>query len=480
MPAAGRKVARPVIQLLMARTVFLASGMVVSIILARALGPVEFGIYGVVISVLTWTQLLLNGGIPGATAKLLAERPERAASIEQTARAVLISGGLSLFAAGWVAAPGLARLLGIPSAADVLRVALLDLPLMAAYFAWQGTLYGHARFSLLALGLVVHTLLKLVGIVLLAFLGLSVTGAILAQVAASAGVLVYLFAVVPPPRAMPTFELARPMLTMALPLSLYAMALQIHVNLGLWLLSAAGTADDARGFFVAALNVSRALSVVQAVVSGVVFASMSRALAQRQEATARRHLEDGARFALLLIAPAAALLSVDADRVVILLFGPGYAPAGAILRWQLVTFALLPLLDLCFMALAADGRPVYPAWLLAALIAPAVVLCLALANSHGGAGAAAAQAIVVAIATAFAALAAWRRFRTLVAPLTLLRVGSATALTALLSAQISITGPWLVAKLAALLAVWLMILVLLRELTLADLKPFTIWDRSAA
>jgi O-antigen/teichoic acid export membrane protein len=191
-------------------------------------------------------------------------------------------------------------------------------------------------------------------------------------------------------------------------------------------------------------------------------------------------LEDGARFALLLIAPAAALLSVDADRVVILLFGPGYAPAGAILRWQLVTFALLPLLDLCFMALAADGRPVYPAWLLAALIAPAVVLCLALANSHGGAGAAAAQAIVVAIATAFAALAAWRRFRTLVAPLTLLRVGSATALTALLSAQISITGPWLVAKLAALLAVWLMILVLLRELTLADLKPFTIWDRSAA
>ena len=177
-----------------------------------------------------------------------------AASIEQTARAVLISGGLALFAGGWFAAPALARLLGIPSAADVLRVALLDLPLMAAYFAWQGALYGRARFGTLALSLVVHTLLKLVGIVLLAFLGLSVTGAILAQVAASAAVLGYLFAVVPPSRAMPAFELARPMLMMALPLSLYAMALQIHVNLGLWLLSAAGTAGDALGFFVAALQ----------------------------------------------------------------------------------------------------------------------------------------------------------------------------------------------------------------------------------
>ena len=464
MPETGREIARGAVQLLMARTVFLASGLLVSVILARGLGPAEFGIYGVVISVLTWTQLLLNGGVPGATAKLFAEQPERAAAIEQRARAVLISGGLALFAEGWLAAAwdsiGSARTRGSAPGPGP----------DGAYFAGQGALYGHARFGILALSLLFHTLLKLVGVVLLAFVGLSVTGAILAQVAASSGVLGFLFSVVPPPRTLPAFEFARPMLMMALPLSLYAMVLQIQINLGLWLLSTAGTAGDARGFFVAALNVNRTLSVVQAVLSGVVFASMSRALAQREEATARR----------LLIAPAAALLSVDADRVVTLLFGPGYAPAGDISRWQLLAFTLLPLLDLCFMALAAAGRPAYPAWFLVALITPAAVLCLVLVNSHGGGGAATAQAIVVAIATALAALATWRRLRTLVAPLTLLRVGCATALTALISAQISAVGPWLVAKLAALLAVWLVMLVLLREFTLANLKPFAIWHRGAA
>ena len=127
----------------------------------------------------------------------------------------------------------------------------------------------------------------------------------------------------------------------------------------------------------------------------------------------------------------------------------------------------------------ADGRPAYLAWFLAALIAPAAGLCLALVDSHGG-GTAAAQAIVVAIGTALAALATWRRFRTLLAPLTLLRVGCATALTALASAQISVAGPWLVAKLVALFAVWGLLLVLLKELTLADLKPLAIWKRSAA
>jgi hypothetical protein len=52
--------------------------------------------------------------------------------------------------------------------------------------------------------------------------------------------------------------------------------------------------------------------------------------------------------------------------------------------------------------------------------------------------------------------------------------------TTLISAQISVAGPWLVAKLAALVAVWMLILVLLKELTLADLKLFLIRRRRAA
>ena len=42
MPETGREIARGAVQLLMARTVFLASGLVVSVILARGLGPAEF------------------------------------------------------------------------------------------------------------------------------------------------------------------------------------------------------------------------------------------------------------------------------------------------------------------------------------------------------------------------------------------------------------------------------------------------------
>ena len=357
--------------------------LAVSVILARGLGPAEFGIYGVIISVLTWTQLLLGGGVQAPRrSSSPSSRNGRLRSSRRHAPCWSRPASPSLPEAGsrrrrWRGCSG------FPSAAYVLRVALLDLPLMAAYFALQGALYGRAHFGTLALGLVVHSLLKLAGVALLAILGLSVTGAILAQVAASIGVLGFLFSVVPPPRTMPAPELARPMLMMALPLSLYAMALQIHVNLGLWLLSASDTASAAIGFFVAALTVSRTLSIVQSVLSGVVFASMSRALARRDEATARLHLKEGAFRASADCsrggAPERRCRSGGHAPV-----RRGLRPAGNILRWQLIAFAILPLLDLCFTALAADGPPAYPAWLLAALIAPAVGLCLALVDSHGG------------------------------------------------------------------------------------------------
>ena len=88
------------------------------------------------------------------------------------------------------------------------------------------------------------------------------------------------------------------------------------------------------------------------------------------------------------------------------------------------------------------------------------------------------QAIVVAIGTALAALTTWRRFRTLLAP----TYPTAGRLRDRLDgAGIRADfGRRLVAKLVALFAVWGLLLVLLKELTLADLRPLAIWKRSAA
>ena len=63
-------------QLLAGRVSFIASGYVVSVILARGLGPGLYGYYGILVSLITRIELITSAGVPGAIAKLIPEHRE--------------------------------------------------------------------------------------------------------------------------------------------------------------------------------------------------------------------------------------------------------------------------------------------------------------------------------------------------------------------------------------------------------------------
>src|SRR5262245_8357953 len=69
-------------QLLFARVFFFATAYLVSAILARKLGVIDYGVYGVVISLLLWLEILTNAGVPGATSKIIADRRHDPAEVE--------------------------------------------------------------------------------------------------------------------------------------------------------------------------------------------------------------------------------------------------------------------------------------------------------------------------------------------------------------------------------------------------------------
>ncbi|MEA1999447.1 MAG: oligosaccharide flippase family protein [Euryarchaeota archaeon] len=61
-----QSVLRGTIYLMAAQAAFVASGYAIHIGLARLLGPSEYGIYAVVISLMTMVNLILTTGIPQA------------------------------------------------------------------------------------------------------------------------------------------------------------------------------------------------------------------------------------------------------------------------------------------------------------------------------------------------------------------------------------------------------------------------------
>ena len=67
-----QNVTQGTIYLMLAQAAFVASGYAIHIGLARLLGPSEYGIYAVVIALMTMVNLILTTGIPQAMSKYVA------------------------------------------------------------------------------------------------------------------------------------------------------------------------------------------------------------------------------------------------------------------------------------------------------------------------------------------------------------------------------------------------------------------------
>jgi O-antigen/teichoic acid export membrane protein len=104
-PDVTRRVALGSIFHLSAQLVLMGCGYLVSVVLARALGPAGFGAYGVVYSFLLAVELIGRLGIPQAAGKLVAEQRDTDHAIEATGLNLSFLVYLALFAGVWLAAP---------------------------------------------------------------------------------------------------------------------------------------------------------------------------------------------------------------------------------------------------------------------------------------------------------------------------------------------------------------------------------------
>jgi stage V sporulation protein B len=470
--------ARGTIQLLVARGCFMVSGYLISVILARGLGPVDYGTYGVIMSVLLWIEMLSSAGIPGAIAKFIPQYTQQTIVVETTARTLLLLVSLCLFVLGWALTPVLAQLFGLPTSTMLFRLAILDLPFNGLYLAYQGILNGHRRFGILSVGYIAYSLTKLAGTLVLLTLGLSVAGALIVNVLATIGALVYLVIKIPPKGWVPALSFLRVMLPVSLIMGLYLAALQVVLSLDLWLLKSMWSGSgEVIGFYVAALNVAKLPVIVPSVLSPLLFASLSWALANSDVALAQRYLRAASRFVLVVLFPCCALVLVYAEPIMILLYSEVYEAGGIYLGLQIIAFGLMALLDAFFHALMAVEKHSQATKSLLTLIPLALLLNFLLIPTYGALGAAIALVLTILGGTLFAAFLTYRQFGTLISFITVVRVMIATTGMLLIGSQIPLTGLWILIKFFTLFGVYVGLLYLLRELSRQDFYPLTAWGR---
>jgi O-antigen/teichoic acid export membrane protein len=470
-----RGVTKGGVQVVLARGAFYCLAYFSILILARGLGPVQYGLYGLLISVVGWIEQVAQSTLAPAAAKMLPEGDENG-RLAGTTFVLSCSLFTALFIATWLAAPLIARALSLADGVFLLRVAALDLLVFGAYVASRGICQGHRRFLALAVSESGYAAVKALGLFALLLMGLSVVGALLVNVVATVGGLLLLL-----PRVLPVVRHwgvggARRLLPLALRFGVYMLALQTVTGLDLWMLAALTDEGNAaqRGVYVAA----RALAVVPALVlvavSEVLLPSLSKALAEGAPHLARRYLEGAVRFIWLFLAPITALVFLTGDELMTLVFSDVYAEGGAHVGLLAAGSGLFALVALFGIALNASGWSGVATLLLLAIAPLGAGFNLALVPSYGATGAGVAQVLTALVSVSAMGVAVYRRFGMFLRVRTVAVVVVATVVMATAAAPIAVSGPLLLAYYGAGLALYGALLVVLGELRADDLAA--VWD----
>jgi PST family polysaccharide transporter len=133
---------RGTILLIAAQVSFVLSGYATHIGLGRLLGPEDYGLYAVVISLMTMVNLILSTGIPQAVSKYVAHGDGNELHVKRTAQKMQLIFSLILFIFYYFFADQLAMMLNDPGMAPYLRLSSFIVPAYALQALYVGYFNG--------------------------------------------------------------------------------------------------------------------------------------------------------------------------------------------------------------------------------------------------------------------------------------------------------------------------------------------------
>jgi O-antigen/teichoic acid export membrane protein len=475
MASLTERATRGLMTLVAAQIWIMASSYVIAVLLARSLGPETYGVYGIVYSVLLSVELIGRLGLPQAVSILVAGSGGSARRVEATGFTLALLVYTAIFLAFFLAAPALAAAFNVADGTLLFRIAALDIPFYGLYFMAVHVINGRRRFAQEAVASSVYMLTKTIGILGLVAIGPSVQGALIVNAVGSIIALGLVVHLIGRESLRLTFEEAGPIIRLGIPVAVIALGTQGLISVDLWILNALGSHLDAaeKGFYVAASNIARIPNAIAFVATSVLVPSIIHALSCHDRKQAVATVERTIQFMAITLLPGCALIAIEAEEILTLIFSKDYAAGAPLLT--ILAFAQ----GLCFTVfmafsnlLVAAGRKYASAAVATAMLCLAAVVAVVGIQVWGARGAALGALVGNGIAAAIVTVLV---IRTLEPHLDLVMFGklaAATALVCLAAAAIETRGLLLLVELLVLASGFLALLVLLRVISLAHADPF--------
>ena len=460
-------------------------GYAIHCIATRWLPEAEYGRLVVTLSVLTWINTFMSIAFLQGLQKVLTEDHARLAtsiSIGRTWYALLVvvtAGGLL------VAAWPLAVYFGDHGILPLLLLAGCQIPVMGLFLLTRGHLTSLRRYGLSAM---LHTTYGLVRAAVacgLLLLGVGAVGVIVGNIAglclaglAGLWLLLHLRRLIPSVPYPPMLRRALRWSAMALPTTL---AIATLATVDLWLVKRLVPDKSQAGFYGAALTLAALPRFLAAGLYVAVFPRVSQALAEGRNALARSISTESMRVLLILFVLICSLAASSASQITSLLFSARYACAGPPLALLTIAISCDAGLRLMQVLIAAANRPGARMVLAVSLVPLAVGLHLVLIPRFGLMGAASVTLATLAVGLVVGTVLVYRFVGAAPPFASALRCVSAGVAVYILGRYWHVAGWWLLGKLFLLGILYVVLLLVLRELRSKDLLAIkrTVLPKSA-
>ncbi len=468
---------------------FVLCGYLLHFFLSRRLDPAAFGSYGVILSVLTWSESVLETGVPWAVRKFLSADPGASESIIAAGLRWQLALAVPLWAIATLAAPILTGAIRDPGLAALLRLALVDIVWMALYTLYRAVLNGRRQFALQGASMTAYAVSKLASSILLVLLGYAVAGALVGNILGSfLGWLATSWLVRRGARSLVANQAAGRehayrysglgILRFALPTVVFTLASTFLTSIGLVVVKAL-VGDGAQvGHYAAAAYLANAPNLLLVAFSWTLFPHLAACIGTGDYASASNYLRVALRYLSLVLIPGTSLVLGTSSRLITIIYPSSYAVAAPLLNSLMLSTALYSVFIVFANAILAEGRVLLAVGIPGTLVPVALTASWLFTRECGAAGAAYAAVLATLLAAFASGAYVLKRFRVQLEWASLARASVSAAVLYALSHFVPAGGLWLVACYLALGAVYLALLCLLGEFSRQDLQGA--WARLAA
>jgi stage V sporulation protein B len=461
------------IYLMLAQAMTIICGYVIHVGLGRILGPEQYGIFGVLMSLYLMNRAFLNTGVPTTISKFIAESEEDVKKIVKISfKLQLIVSTIFCFTyvifskqiAGFLKDSTLTN--------HIIFLGIMVIPLSIVPL-YNGFLQGLRKFKQQAFLRSSYPILRLIFTFFFVFLGFGILGALLGYFFSAIFVSLIGWFLLKKYKKIDAENkqekinkkgFTKKIIKFALPLTISALAISQVRNINILFLKNFLIDNSIIGFYTAALTLSNSTYIIFAALSQTLLPAISKATSENNLDLVKKYIAESLKYLLMLLIPITGMIFITSNKVVTLLYSNVYSAAAPILNILIISSAFLTIFAVLLTIITGSGRPYLIMVINIIFVIFISILNYLLIPIHGVIGAAFASLIASGTATVFLGVYILTKYKVKIPLLSLIRILICSGVVIYFAKSWALSGIYLVLSYIVYGIIYLLLLYLFGEI----------------